>query len=345
MIKMRLPRFNLVYLALPVAIWGLYRIYEVYSVQSTSFYGMAENKETQINFDHDLLVHKVHVTPGQSVKKGDLLLEVSRLGLDFKLNDLQLGINELEARDAEQIAEVQTKIARLITEKAEKLAEIEAEIKEITTERDLNLWLAQDLKTLPDSAFTPPAATDLNTVKINSLRAAMRTVAAPYEVEIAQLQQLMTLGRQPYRAEMDRLRNESQLQEKERERLKICAPSDGLVGSVQCKAGEHVSSFNPLISFYEEHPNLVVGYVHESLITGVQIGDSIQVASSLQPDNQMKGRISALGHRVVEIPERLRKIPEIKTYGREILIDIPPKNNFLQKEKVSLRLGGHTPLW
>jgi multidrug resistance efflux pump len=159
------------------------------------------------------------------------------------------------------------------------------------------------------------------------------------------LQRAVITGSQPYKAELGRLQNEQKMYEKEQERLRIYAPSNGLVGSIQCKEGENVSSFTTLISFYEQNPNLVVGYVHESLITGVQIGDSIQVSSTLQPDHTLKGCIMALGHRVVEIPERLRKIPEIKTYGREVLIDIPLNNEFLQKEKVSLRLGGPTNLW
>jgi hypothetical protein len=32
----------------------------------------------------------------------------------------------------------------------------------------------------------------------------------------------------------------------------------------------------------------------------------------------------------------LRKIPDLKTYGREILVSISKDNNFLQKEKVLL---------
>jgi hypothetical protein len=49
------------------------------------------------------------------------------------------------------------------------------------------------------------------------------------------------------------------------------------------------------------------------------------------------GVISGLGHRIIEIPERLRKIPELRTYGREVLIEIPNNNHFLQKEKVLLQ--------
>ena len=92
-----------------------------------------------------------------------------------------------------------------------------------------------------------------------------------------------------------------------------------------------------MIDFYEQNPNVVVGFVHESLTPQIREGDSLLVISSLHPEHRLSGRITGLGHRIVEIPERLRKIPELKTYGREVMIEIPTENSFLQKEKVLLQ--------
>ena len=118
----------------------------------------------------------------------------------------------------------------------------------------------------------------------------------------------------------------------------IVAPADGLIGNVHCKEGEKITSIRALISFYEESPNLVVGYIHEELILKINIDDSIVIYSSSRPDIQNKGVVKTLGSRIVEIPPRLRKIKELKTFGREIIIEIPPDNPFLQKEKVILNL-------
>ena len=115
-------------------------------------------------------------------------------------------------------------------------------------------------------------------------------------------------------------------------------------GNILCKKGEHISAFNTLINFYERNPTIVKGYVHESLILEVQVGDSLRITSSLHPSQQVKGEVIGLGSRIVEIPARLRKIPDIKTYGREVLIRIPSDNPFLQKEKVMLNsLDEETP--
>jgi multidrug resistance efflux pump len=116
----------------------------------------------------------------------------------------------------------------------------------------------------------------------------------------------------------------------------ITAPYDGLVGNIHGRVGEHQSSFSTLVTFYEQHPTLVKGYVHESLLLQVKLNDSLDVVSMVRPELFCRGQVVALGTRVVEIPERLRKMPEIKAYGREILVAIPTKNDFLQKEKVQL---------
>ena len=109
-----------------------------------------------------------------------------------------------------------------------------------------------------------------------------------------------------------------------------------MIGNVHCIDGENISSFKTLISFYERNPTLVKGFVHEKLILEVQLEDKLSVTSSQHPNHEVVGEVVGLGTRIVEIPERLRKIPEAKSYGREVLIKIPAENPFLQKEKVTL---------
>ena len=93
-----------------------------------------------------------------------------------------------------------------------------------------------------------------------------------------------------------------------------------------------------MISFYEQNPTLVKGFVYENLRLAVEVGDTLDVVSVQHPEHRCQGVVTGLGSRIVDIPERLRKTPDYKTYGREVLIAIPPENNFLQKEKVRLNL-------
>jgi hypothetical protein len=68
----------------------------------------------------------------------------------------------------------------------------------------------------------------------------------------------------------------------------------------------------------------------------VSQGDKFTVTSLKDKTMTYSGSVVGLGSRIVEIPSRLRKIPELKIYGREVIIEITKENSFLQKEKVSI---------
>ena len=78
---------------------------------------------------------------------------------------------------------------------------------------------------------------------------------------------------------------------------------------------------------------MVKGFVHENLILEVAVGDTLEVISTQHPEHKCQGVISGLGSRIVEISERLRKNPELKTYGREVLISYSSIQSFFTKRK------------
>ena len=90
-----MKRFNLLYfIVIPLAfIW--YKMHTSIGQQSVFFYGFAENKETELSHDEDVLIYKIHVTPGQEVKKGDLLMEVTQDEIDFKLSQVKNKLNDV----------------------------------------------------------------------------------------------------------------------------------------------------------------------------------------------------------------------------------------------------------
>ena len=88
------------------------------------------------------------------------------------------------------------------------------------------------------------------------------------------------------------------------------------------------------------HSRLIKGYVHEDLTLEVSIADKFTVSSLKDGAVSYPGRVVGLGSRIVEIPSRLRKNPDFKTYGREVLIEITKVNQFLQKEKVAISYAG-----
>jgi multidrug resistance efflux pump len=123
----------------------------------------------------------------------------------------------------------------------------------------------------------------------------------------------------------------------ERDKLLILAPFDGLIGNINCKEKEFIPSQTTLVAFYESSPSSAIAYIHESLSVGINIGDSLIITSTLRPGRDLGGIIMGKGHRIVEIPERLRKIAEYKMYGMEVYIRLSAPNDLLQKEMIRIQ--------
>src|SRR5688500_18645120 len=122
-------RVNIIFLSIPVMVIALYCIYKSLNRNSVSFFGVAENLETQINLEHDATVNRIYVTDGELVSKGTLLMELSRGDLEFKLSELTHGIEELEARDRLERDEIKGNLERYKALRAEKIGEIQGEIR------------------------------------------------------------------------------------------------------------------------------------------------------------------------------------------------------------------------
>ncbi|MEM6319895.1 MAG: hypothetical protein AAF960_19645, partial [Bacteroidota bacterium] len=174
-------------------------------------------------------------------------------------------------------------------------------------------------------------------IKIAALEKEKATIRRKISLEITNLRSEISLGENPYQAEIRRLEAEKKFDQANKKiPLQMEAPTDGVIGNIYCKEAEHIPSYKTLVSFYEPNPSLVKGFVQEDLILHVALQDSFLVRSTKDPVATCYGIVTGLGSRIIEIPERLRKIPTMKTYGREVLVSIPKTNNFLQKEKVIL---------
>jgi len=174
--------------------------------------------------------------------------------------------------------------------------------------------------------------------EIKSLEEERRLFQRTTDLKIEGLRKELAVGNKPIQEQISLL-NAEQAFDASQEVLNIDvqAPASGLVGNINCKEHEHVQSYSTLLSFYEPHSSIVTGFVHEDVTVAVAIGDVFQVSSLTEPLVTYEGVVTGLGSRIVEIPTRLRKLVSVKSYGREINISISPENNFLQKEKVSLR--------
>lgn len=70
----------------------------VYTAHRTSsFLGIADSRESIINFEFPVTIKKVHYLPGQAVRKGDLLIELDQPDLELKMHLVRSQIEKLKA--------------------------------------------------------------------------------------------------------------------------------------------------------------------------------------------------------------------------------------------------------
>lgn len=327
--------FNLFYLVLLVL--GIAFFYFMKSAQTEvlSFYGFAESNETEINYNYPIVVDKILVTPGQEVKAGQTLLQISRIKAKETLSEEPFRIAELrsEARLWDQRKKDQIEREQQLRQQS--LDEIENEIVSLQKELNFKGSLVEGLQSIDPTKST----SDYHPIKdeIAALEDKKNDVIQTAELKIKSLNNELALGKNPYAAQEKRLNAELAFEESHRvQEITVTAPGDGLVGSLFCKEAEHIPSYKTLMSFYEPHSGIIKGYVHEDLTMEVNLGTNFKVASLKDAAMEYDGKVIGLGSRIVEIPMRLRKMPDLKTYGREILVEITKENSFLQKEKVAL---------
>jgi len=298
-----------------------------------TFYGFAENKETEINFNYSVAVGQIHVSPGQLVQKGEPLLEMYRIQSKETLPDQPFRIKELQAKERSWKTDKGGDIKLIRTKKRLKLEQIAADIQQLQEEKKFQASLYEGLKSVENKQ---PNYKVID-AKIAALQKERGLTIETFDQEITNIKDEINVGTSPYQEEIKRLLAEQAFDEANKTiDLQLKAPTDGVIGNIYCKEAEHIPSYKTLISFYEPNPSLVKGFVQEDLILQVALQDSFLIRSTKDASTFCYGVVTGLGSRVVEIPERLRKIPDYKTYGREILVSIPKQNNFLQKEKVIL---------
>ncbi len=328
---MRFPYIILIGIAI-VSVWMLNGKY--YKEELTLF-GFAETKETEINLNFPVMVDELNVLSGQSVKEGQVLLKAKRLDSEIKFDDQELKISEINAKKRIWKSEQEGKLKTLESSYLNKAGEIQIEIDAIKNKLAQQKELYKGLDHIQSSEEL--SANHPSLLRIAAYEEESRNLEARYKLDLANLQSIIAKGTKDDDETIKRLRAEyKHVQDNKEIVVEIVAPSDGLIGNVHCKEGEHITDYRTLISFYEPNPTVVKAYVHEDFLVKVDIGDEFTISSIKDATQNYTGKVVGLGSRIVEIPARMRKVPEFKTYGREVIIRLPAKSNFLQNEKLVL---------
>jgi len=118
---------------------------------SVTFYGFAENKETEINMENPTEIKKIHVTTGQRVKKGEVLLDVISSDLSVQLSTTNYQIEELQTKYQLWKSDLDWRISQYKLELNEKTSKIQAEIDQYTAQLEQNKKLVASMGDGPSS--------------------------------------------------------------------------------------------------------------------------------------------------------------------------------------------------
>lgn len=312
---------------------ALWFMTNVFKQEIDSFYGIAQTKPTEVSRNYDFVIDAIHITPGESVAKGQKLFDISIIRAAEKLQDQDYSIATLKAEERAWTASKSSEIQALESEKKFKLSDIDYRIGAAKNELQAKKAVLDDLSSIGvgQSDFKPLEN------RIAALEEEKRLLIESFEQrkEIARKQ--FDSDKNPYTSQIAKLRDEKKFNENTKIiKEEILAPIEGIVGNVFCKVGENIPSFKTLLDIDESHPSKIVGYVQEDLRLPISDQDSFIVRSIKDPTIVYKGSVVNQGSRYVAIPSRFSKDPAMTLWGTEIIISIPADNAFLQREKVIL---------
>lgn len=321
-------------LVIIVSLVAVFSLTNRFQENTTLFYGIADNQEQSVSFQEGVKITDISIIEGQFVEQGIILLKAERSSLMAKKNQLNGQVDELTARQDESQVRVNVEIQVLKAQEKTDIFRIDSQIRELRSNQKINRELYQNIMGVaPDFQ-----AEDSIQVQINSLMKQRQIIREQINTQISSLVAKVNAANEPIIVQKNRVAeslNEISRQEAE---LIVKADFSGRIGSIQYKRGERVASFQPILTVYGLYPKKVKGYIHENVSNNVKIGQQVWIhsLSSINKNTVIEGRVESLGSRIVEYPERLKKNPMIKSWGREVNIRLPRDNTLLLGEKVQI---------
>ncbi len=328
-------KFNILYLLFPAALLGCIWIARDFQGQSTnSFFGIAETEPQTLNFDHDIAVQELRVKPGDLIKKGDTLAIFTRAELDKTEAEQRANITRTETeRNAESaILEKEKELARLRLKA--KISEINTQIRLLRTEDSLKTSYRKniygDLGAAPESKLV--------TEKITALQKEMANLERETTEELRLIDSKQAALRSIASVKTGLSQTEIQFLKAERGRLFLLAPIDGYIEEIFFGQHALVPAHRDLMKVNPRAPNRIVGFIHETVVVPFSIGQEVELSSTARPEIKTKGIIVGSNPKLTELPLRLRKFIEVRSWGRELFIRLPEDNPFFISEKITINL-------
>ena len=317
-----------------VAIIGAAALATTFHGKSEYFYGIVGGKEQVISFQYPVEIVKVHVVEGKGVVTGQQLVEVRRYDLAASQNTLQEQIKRVGLQKKESTNTLSSQVASLTAQRNAALADLDSQIHVI--ERKLRaLESISGVEKKSENALTtePPELADL--------RKKRHYIEKASKAEIANLNSQLNAGSRPVDAQLAELQQIMTESARQASALQVGAQFDGRVSSVNFRAGELVTAYQPILTVHSRAPADIKGYIHENVLNDVKLGQTVWVKAvgKTPASSTYEAVVEGLGNRIVEYPIRLRRNPTVTAWGREVIVKLKNEDTpLLFGEKVELSL-------
>lgn len=305
--------------------------------ESTHFYGIAETKEMVISAEFGVEIKDMRITPGQSVKTGDTLMEMRSPEIDLKISEFTHLINEMETRSKTQANLSKSEIRQIKTENEARFIEILSELQQLQSQYEINRKLMKQLRSI-NTEDHGTSDSNPTLIRIQNLKKELSRIDKSNAILEENLHSQISFGVDPLQEMLKQYQDQLRLYNELKQKLFITAPNDGVIGAIHYRKGEMVPAFDSIATLHSKSPSFVLGYIHENIYSSVALGQKVLVHSIADKKNVIQGEVIGVGTRIVEYPIRLRIAQDYLIWGREVTVKLPPDNNFLLGEKVRISL-------
>lgn len=318
-----------------IALGGFIYLTLLLKQPSTAFWGIVQSEKTVVRSPEAGEIHILKVHPGDSVRPGDTLLVLYRPEVERQQQESKFQLSKLDAERTDKLRSLQNEMQAVRVRWNQELQVVQQkqEFWELKLKREKELasvWLGEkDLEESPDSLIA---------FKQLEFQSQLEAINQQYHLKIKALQDQQNLSQPILDSDHDLAENDLAYWEAISEQQVIRAPHAGWVGEVMVNETEVTLKGTPLVEIWGNEARYVEGFIHENFTAELTAGQQVTLSSANNTDNKAQATIVKLGNRIVEFPDRLRKAPDVRLWGRETIIQLKPNNHFLIGEKVIIQV-------
>lgn len=174
-------------------------------------------------------------------------------------------------------------------------------------------------------------------ILINETEFTLRRLKAERRIARGMVENPPPENQNPVDIEIDQLERDLRLKREKKKAQIVTALQDGVVGSIDIMVGQHVAAFQSLMTFYSPNPRLVNGFLHDTAILELVVGQEVIIQSAGNPMKRTTAKVVSIGERYTNFPVRLKPaFSQTEVWGQEVNILMPENHKFLPSEKVNI---------